>query len=85
MLTVEAAFVAVVGSKGSQPLQFNYPCAVAVHHNGRIFVMSIEQWNHRVQVLNPDLSYSHCFGSEDTNSAELNHPHGIAIDQDGIK
>ena len=79
VLTVEGAFVAAVGSKGSQPLQFNYPYDVAVHHNGKIFIT--ELWNHRVQVLNPDLSYSHCFGSKGDKPGELNHPHGIAIDQ----
>ena len=61
VLTVEGAFVAAVGSKGSQPLQFDRPCDVAVHHNdGKIFVT--ERKNNRVQVLNPDLSYSHWFG-----------------------
>ena len=75
-------FVAAVGSKGSQPLQFNYPYDVAVHHNGNIFIT--ELWNHRVQVLNPDLSYSHCFVSKGDKPGELNHPHGIAIDQDGM-
>ena len=76
------AFVAAVGSKGSQPLQFNYPYDVAVHQNGKIFVT--DQYNHRVQVLYPDLSYSHCFGSKGDKPGELNEPHGIAIDQDGM-
>ena len=82
MLTVEGAFVAAVGSRGSQPLHFNHPYDIAVHHNEKLFVT--EQLNHRVQVLNPDLSYSHCFGSKGDKPGELNSPHGIAIDQDGM-
>ena len=83
VLTVEGAFVAAVGSQGSQPLQFDRPCDVAINHlNGKIFVT--ERMNHRVQVLNPDLSYSHCFGTKGHKPGELNRPRGITIDQDGI-
>ena len=41
-------------------------------------------WNYRVQVLNPYLIYLHCFGSKGNKPGELNHPCGIAIDQDGM-
>ena len=81
VLTVEGAFVAAVGSPGSQPLQFKCPYDVAVY-NGKLFVT--ERSNNRVQVLNPDLSYSHCFGSKGDKPGELNGPSGIAIDQDGM-
>ena len=82
MVTLEGGFVAAVGSKGSEPLQFNEPHDVAVHHNGNIFVTF--SGNYRVQVLNPDLSYSHCFGSKGDKPGELKFPYGIAIDQDGM-
>ena len=81
MLTVEGAFVAAVGSKGSQPLQFNHPNDVAVHHNGKIFVT--DEYNYRVQVLNPDLTYSHCFGSKGDCPGEFNNPYGVTIDSVG--
>ena len=82
VLTIEGTFVAAVGSRGSQPLQFKQPCDVAVHHDGKVFVT--EEYNHRVQVLNPDLSYSHCFGSYGDQPGKLHYPRGIAIDQDGM-
>ena len=69
VLTVEGAFVAAVGSEGSQPLQFARPCDIAVHHDGKIFVT--DRLNNRVQVLNPDLSYSHSFGSKGVKRGEL--------------
>ena len=55
---------------------------VTVHHNGHIFVS--EQSNHRVQVLNADLTYSHCFGSKGAQLGEFNTPRGIAIDAGGM-
>ena len=82
VLTAECAFMATVGSEGSQPLQFNYPRGVAVHHNGQVFVSDRD--NDRVQVLNADLTYSHCFGSEGTQPGEFNGPRDIAIDADGM-
>ena len=82
VLTVEGAFVSAVGSKGSQPLQFNSPFDVAVHHNGKIFVT--DSGNGRVQVLNPDLTYSHCLGNNEALHGKLNNPHGVAIDSEGM-
>ena len=37
--------------------------------------------NNRVQVLNADLSYSHCKGAR---PGEFNDPHGITIDAEGM-
>ena len=47
VLTAEGAFIATVGSEGSQPLQFYSPWDVAVDHNGKVFVT--ENGNYRVQ------------------------------------
>ena len=82
VLTAEGAFIATVGSKGSQPLQFKYPEDVAIDHNGKIFVA--EYGNNRVQVLNADLTYSHCFGSKGNQPGEFDRPCTITIDADGM-
>ena len=81
VLTAEGAFIATVGSYGSQPLQFNRPLGIAVHRNGQIFV---SETVNRVQVLNADLTYSHCFGSYGTQPGEFNGPRDIAFDADGM-
>ena len=54
--------IASVGKKGSGPLQFNYPEGIAISPiTGLVY---IADWNnHRIQVLNPDLTFSHSFGS----------------------
>ena len=36
--------------------------------------------NNRVQLLNHDLSFSHCFGKKGQQPDELNDPFGIAVD-----
>ena len=65
VLTPEGAFVSSVGSKGSQPLQFDRPWGVAINCNGKVFIT--DRYNHRVQVLNPDLTYLRCFGRKELN------------------
>ena len=82
VLTAEGAFIATVGGKGSQPLQFKYPIGIAVHHNGQVFVS--DTGNNCVQVLNADLTFSHSFGSKGTQPGEFNGPRDIAIDADGM-
>ena len=81
VLTADGSYLSTVGSKGSQPLQFESPYDVAVHSNGRIFVTDN---NNRVQVLNADLSYSHCFGSKGTQPGEFHLPCGITVDSAGM-
>ena len=76
VLTAEGAYIATVGTRGSQPWD------VAVHHNGKIFVT--DAGNNRVQVLNADLSYSHCFGSKGARPGEFNDPRGVTIDAEGM-
>jgi tripartite motif-containing protein 2/3/tripartite motif-containing protein 71 len=44
-----------VGTNGSGPLQFKYPRGIAVHpHTGKVYV--VDNDNHRIQVLNSDLT-----------------------------
>ena len=55
-----------VGTEGSGPLQFQSPGGIAVHpRTGKVYVA--ESGNHRIQVLNPDLTYSSSFGRKGSN------------------
>ena len=72
-------FIASVGSYGSGKLQFNSPWAVAADERGKkIYVCDTN--NHRIQVLNFDLSYHSSFGSKGTGPQQFNSPECIAID-----
>ena len=39
--------------------------------------------NHRVQVLNPDLTFSHTFGKKGSGKGQFQYPRGIASDSTG--
>ena len=69
-----------VGACGSGPLQFQYPVGLAVHsHTHKVYVT--EYSNHRVQVLNSDLTYCSSFGRYGSCNGEFNHPRDISTDR----
>ena len=82
-LTQEGSLRTIVGgTRGSQPLQFDKPWGVAVDHNGKIFVTDF--FNHRIQVLNADFTFSHCFGSNGAQPGEFSGPTDITVDSNNI-
>ena len=83
-LTFEGDCVKSVGSSktGNGPLQFNSPKGITVHPiTGQIFIA--DTWNHRIQVLNNDLTYSHSFGKYGSSPKQLYHPWDVTIDNEG--
>ena len=73
---------ALVGKKGSGPLRFNSPHGIAISPiTGQVYIA--DRGNHRVQVLNPDLTFSHSFGSEGSSNGQFQSPRDIAIDNQG--
>ena len=71
-----------VGTRGSGHLQFHCPVSFAVHpHTHKVYVA--DYWNHRIQVLNSDLTYSSSFGSEGSNNGEFYCPYDISTDRAG--
>ena len=71
-----------VGTQGSGPLQFSDPVGITVHPGtGKVYVT--EYSNHRIQVLNSDLTYSSSFGSRGSDNGEFNHPYDVATDREG--
>ena len=71
-----------VGARGSGTLQFLQPLGLAVHpHTHKVYVT--EYSNHRVQVLNSDLTYCSRFGSKGSKNGEFNHPKDISTDSHG--
>ena len=83
-LTFEGDCVKSVGSseKGNGPLQFNYPTSITVHPTtGQIFIADMS--NHRIQVLNNDLTYSHSFGKKGSSPEQFNCPYDVTFDNEG--
>ena len=85
MFTLEGEFVKLIGSagkKGNGRLQFSHPQGIMVHpSSGKVFIA--DTCNHRIQVLNSDLTYSHEFGSRGDNDGQFNQPYGIACGTNG--
>ena len=66
-----------VGTRGSRPLQFWCPVGITVHpHTGKVYVA--DYGNHRIQVLNFDLSYFSSFGrGGGSNNGEFSYPYSV--------
>ena len=82
-ISMDGYLIASVGEKGSGPLQFNFPVGIAISPiTGQVYIADL--FNHRIQVLNPDLTFSHSFGSRGSANGQFQHPRDIAIDSQGL-
>ncbi len=80
--TLKGRLIASAGTKGNGELQFDTPIAVACSPtNKKVYVC--DTWNHRIQVLNSDMTFSSTFGSKGTDPGQFSCPTGIAIDKKG--
>ena len=80
--TPNGDFVATVGKKGNNPLEFSEPLGIAIHPlNKRVYVADFS--NHHLQILNPDLTLYTSFGSYDSGHGQLSNPWDMAFDSAG--
>ena len=80
--TLNGQFIASVGSLGREKLQFQCPWAIAYNHtNNRVYVC--DTGNHRITILNHDLTFHGSFGSNGSEPGQFNTPSGIAVDIKG--
>ena len=71
-----------IGRNGTGPGEFNDPWGIALDGAGHLVV--VDQFNHRVQVLNyADGSHVRTIGSSGRSDGELLYPQGVTIDSDG--
>jgi DNA-binding beta-propeller fold protein YncE len=78
---VEGERVRVIGERGTEAGEFNYPVALAIGPDGRLFVS--DAMNFRVQILDPFGSPLGSFGRAGMNPGDLDKSKGIAVDTDG--
>ena len=68
------------------PLHFNGPRGIAISPiTGQVYIADCG--NHRIQVLNPNLTFSHSFGTYGTVTVfgrSFYYPHDVAIDSQGL-
>ena len=83
-LTFEGHCAKSVGSSesGNDPLQFNTPMGITVHPTtGQIFIA--DTYNHRIQVLNNDLTHSNMLRLTSGKYNHLGPQYGLTFDDKG--
>ena len=83
-LTFEGDYVKSVGNSetGNGPLQFNIPIGITVHPTtGQIFI--VDTYNHHIQVLNNDLTYSHSFDKKGSSPEQFQYLWDVTFDNEG--
>ena len=71
-----------VGKNGTRSLQFRKPYGIAIHpHTKKIYVA--DAYNHRIQILNEDLSFSSSFGKKGSGKGEFIISSAVAFDSNG--
>lgn len=77
-----AAKLSVIGKRGEQPGEFNFPTALAFDRNGFLYV--VDQINARVQILTEGGEVIDVMGSRGIGYGNFVRPKGIAIDATGF-
>ena len=78
----EGQLLASVGTGGSGQLQFMWPTGIAVNiRNNKVYVADSE--NHRIQVLNSDLTFSATFGKYGNDKGQFRSPSAVTCDSAG--
>ena len=72
--------IASVGKQGSGSLEFKKPCGITISPiTGHIYIA--DEINNRIQVLNPDLTFSFMFGTNGSANGQFDCPRDVAIDK----
>ena len=80
--TSDGKLITTIGKHGSSPLEFRLPVGATIHpHNKKFYVA--DQRNHRIQVLNPDLTFYNTFGSNGNDDGQFNCCIDVAFDSIG--
>ena len=79
--TGDGHFIAKVVSYGDKPCRFHYPYGIAISRSDKVYVC--DKGNHRVQILNSDLTFSGSFGSEGSSDGQFKYPWDVAFDNHG--
>ena len=80
--TAGGKFLIAVGQRGNKHLEFTNPYGVTINHRNRKVYIS-DTSNHRIQILNADLTFSNSFGSHGSGDGQFTYPWDVALDSAG--
>ena len=82
-ISMDGKCIKSVGKQGSGPQEFDGPRNIAISSKtGQIYVTDCN--NHRIQVLNPDLTFSYTFGTKGSAEGQFINPLDVTIDRQGL-
>ena len=82
-ISMDGDCIASVGEKGKGRQQYNLPHGIAISPiTGQVYIADC--CNHRIQVLNPDLTFSRSFSKKGSANGQFQYPCDIAIDSQGL-
>ena len=80
--TPDGQFITAVGTQGEKPLQFSDAVGITINQrNKKIYVC--DNLNHRIQILNHDLTFSNNFGSRGSGDGKFIGVWDVAFDSTG--
>ena len=80
--TSNGQIITAVGKKGDKHLEFYDSYGIGIHpHFRKVYVADTS--NHRIQILNPDLTFSSSFGGDGEDNGQFNRPYDVAFDSTG--
>ena len=80
--TSDGKFITAVGKEGNKPLEFITPIGIAIHPlNKKVYIT--ECGNHRIQIVNSDLTFSSSIGSYGGDNGQFKYPWDMAFDSAG--
>ena len=80
--TSDGNFITAVGKFGNSPLEFSNPIGIAIHPRNNKAAVS-DYGNHRIQILNSDLSLLSTIGGQGSSTGHLCNPCDVAFDSAG--
>ena len=80
--TADGKLLTAVGQFGDKHLEFSSPVGVTINHRNRK-VYICDRYNHRIQILNADLTFSDNFASSGRGDGQFNYPWDVAFDSTG--
>ncbi len=73
--------VSIIGKRGLEPGEFNFPTSLALDKAGRLYV--VDSMNFRIQVIDPDNEEIGIIGEQGGGYGQFSRPKGVAVDSDG--